>query len=74
MFESFEDILNQHIFVPFNFSGIAICDIDYLITNVSKEVNRVDDNYGRYIMSRHQYSVDFEIIHTNVKLSNKNYG
>jgi len=67
MFETFDDILNSHIHIPPTFSGIAICEVDYIITSI----NKTYENGKQYI--RHQYDVSFEVIGAEVELSNTNY-
>lgn len=75
MFETFEDILNQHIFVPSTFSGIAICEVKYFITNVNHSVSVGEYSESQIIGPRSlDYTVDFQILGTNIELSNNNYG
>lgn len=73
MFETFDDILNAHVHVPSTFSGIAICDVKYIITNINKSLEAdVDYIRGGYAPPKYRYSVDFEITGVDIEYSNDN--
>ena len=76
-----EEIFSKLITIPVDFSGIAIGNTYYMITEINQNIDSdIIEIYGfnqrEYIPARmtQTFNVDIKILHTEVELSNKNYG
>lgn len=73
MFETFEDILNSHIYIPPTFSGIAICEVDYIITSITKNMDISNSDLNSYLPPKYEYDISFKVIGANAQLSNEKW-